>query len=52
MIAIHVLKLDLDTVSKLLGHSVKQTTQIYTQLRRLDLVSAIQKYKETTVLIP
>jgi len=47
-----VLKLDLDTVSKLLGHSVKQTTQIYTQLRKLDLVSAIQKYKETTVLIP
>ena len=47
-----VLKLDLDMVSKLLGHSVKQTTQIYTQLRKLNLVEVIEKYREITLPIP
>ena len=46
-----VLKLDLDTVSKLLGHSAKQTTQIYTQLRKLNLVEVIEKYRQITIPI-
>ncbi len=46
-----ILKLDMDTVSKLLGHSAKQTTQIYTQLRKLNLVDAIEKYKQLTIPI-
>lgn len=46
-----VLKLDLDTVSKLLGHSAKQTTQIYTQLRKLNLIDVIEKYKQLTIPI-
>lgn len=46
-----VLKLDLDTVSKLLGHSAKQTTQIYTQLRKLNLVDVIEKYRQITIPI-
>ena len=46
-----VLKLDFDTVSKLLGHSAKQTTQIYTQLRKLNLVEAIEKYRLITIPI-
>ena len=46
-----VLKLDLDTVSKLLGHSVMRTTQIYTQLRKLQLVDVIEKYRQITIPI-
>lgn len=34
---------DYDEVSKMLGHSVNQTTQIYTQCRKLNLVQAINK---------
>lgn len=49
--AIDVLKLDYDLVSKMLGHSVNQTTQIYTQCRKLNYVEAIQKYKAKTCLI-
>lgn len=45
------LKLDLDTVSKLLGHSVKQTTQIYTQCRRLNLQNAIEVCREAVISV-
>ena len=34
---------DYDEVSKMLGHSVRQTTQIYTQCRKLDLQKSIKK---------
>ena len=36
---------DYDQVSKWLGHSVKQTTQIYTQCRKIDYVESIERYK-------
>ena len=49
--AIDILKLDYDLVSKMLGHSVKQTTQIYTQCRKLNLVEAISKYNATNCII-
>jgi integrase len=42
---------DYDEVSKMLGHSVRQTTQIYTQCRRLNLLSSINKCKEIEVVV-
>ena len=45
-----VLKLDTDMVAKMLGHSSVRTTQIYTQLRKLNLTDAISKYN--TLIIP
>jgi len=42
---------DMDTVSKYLGHSVKQTTQIYTQCRRLKHIENIKKYEEKNCVI-
>jgi len=42
---------DYDQVSKWLGHSVNQTTQIYTKCRKIDYVESIERYKATTVLI-
>lgn len=42
---------DYDQVSKWLGHSVKQTTQIYTQCRKTDYVDSIQKYSEIKCFI-
>lgn len=42
---------DYDQVSKWLGHSVNQTTQIYTQCRKKDYIESIERYKETIVLI-
>jgi len=42
---------DYDQVSKWLGHSVKQTTQIYTQCRKCDYVDSIQKYSEIKCFI-
>jgi len=44
-------KIDFDQVSKMLGHSVGRTTQIYTQCRKLKLIESISKYKEITCLI-
>ncbi len=43
---------DYDEVSKWLGHSVKQTTQIYTQCRQLDLMAGIKKYDALKCVIP
>jgi len=40
---------DYDEVSKMLGHSVTQTTQIYTQCRKLNLLSSINKCKELEI---
>ena len=45
------IKIDLDTVSKMLGHSVMRTTEIYTQLRKLKLTDVISKYKATNCII-
>jgi len=42
---------DYDEVSKMLGHSVTQTTQIYTQCRKLNLLSSINKCKELEISI-
>ena len=42
---------DYDEVSKMLGHSVTQTTQIYTQCRKLNLLSSINKCKELEVVV-
>ena len=42
---------DYDEVSKMLGHSVRQTTQIYTQCRRLNLLSSINKCKELVICV-
>jgi len=41
---------DYDEVSKMLGHSVTQTTQIYTQCRKLNLLNSINKCKEIEVI--
>lgn len=42
---------DYDQVSKWLGHSVNQTTQIYTKCRKLNYVESIERYKATTCII-
>lgn len=42
---------DYDQVSKWLGHSVRQTTQIYTQCRKLDFVESIQRYNAINCII-
>jgi len=48
---VDTLKIDFDEVSKMMGHSVMRTTQIYTQCRKLRLNEAIEKYKEIDCLI-
>lgn len=45
------MKIDFDIVSKMLGHSLMRTTQIYMQCRKLNLNDAIRKYKEIDCLI-
>jgi len=42
---------DYDKVSKWLGHSVNQTTQIYTKCRKIDYSESIERYKAINVLI-
>lgn len=42
---------DYDQVSNWLGHSVGQTTKIYTQCRKQNYVESIARYKETKVII-
>ena len=49
--AVDDLRLDFDEVSKMLGHSVMRTTQIYTQCRRLNLKRAIEQCKEVSIII-
>ena len=46
-----VLKLDVDLVAKMLGHSSIRTTQIYTQLRKLNLIDVISRYNTITIPI-
>lgn len=48
--AVDDLRLDFDEVSKMLGHSVMRTTQIYTQCRRLNLKRAIEQCKEVSII--
>lgn len=48
---VDTLKIDFDEVSKMMGHSIMRTTQIYTQSRKLKLGEAIAKYKEIPCLI-
>ena len=44
------LRLDFDEVSKMLGHSVMQTTQIYTKCRKLNLKNAINMCREVSII--
>lgn len=43
---------DYDQVSKWLGHSVGQTTQLYTLCRRINHIEAIKKYNAIECVIP
>ncbi len=43
---------DYDQVSKWLGHSVGQTSQIYTQCRRINHIESIKKYDAIECVIP
>ena len=43
------LRLDFDEVSKILGHSIMQTTQIYTKCRKLNLQRAIKMCGELNI---
>ena len=47
--AVDVVRLDYDEVSKMLGHSIRQTTQIYTQCRKLNLQRAIKMCGEIDI---
>jgi len=47
---VDVLRLDFDEVSKMLGHSIMRTTQIYTQCRRLNLQRAIEVCREVSII--
>lgn len=47
---VDTLRLDFDEVSKMLGHSVMRTTQIYTQCRRLNLQKAIKVCGEVSII--
>lgn len=42
---------DADEVSKWVGHSSQRTLQIYTQARRINHLSAIERYNKTMVVI-
>jgi len=44
------LRLDFDEVSKMLGHSIMQTSQIYTQCRRLNLQRAIEVCRKVSIM--
>jgi len=48
--AVDDLRLDFDEVSKMLGHSVMQTTQIYTKCRKLNLQRAIKICREVSII--
>lgn len=48
--AIDNLKLDFDEVSKMLGHSVYQTTQLYTRCRKLNLTKAVKMCSELSII--
>ena len=41
---------DYDQVSKWVGHSVRQTTQIYTQCRKTDYSEAVEKCKTISII--
>lgn len=44
------LRLDFDEVSKMLGHSVMRTSQIYTQCRRINLRRAIEVCRDVSII--
>ena len=48
--AVDELRLDFDEVSKMLGHSVMQTSQIYTQCRKLNLQKASQLCRVVSII--
>jgi len=48
---VDTLRLDFDEVSKMLGHSIMQTTQIYTKCRKLNLQRAIKMCGELNISI-
>lgn len=48
--AIDGLKLDFDEVSKMLGHSIYQTTQLYTRCRKLNLTKAVKMCSEVSII--
>lgn len=48
--AVDDVRMDFDEVSKSLGHSIKQTTQIYTQCRKLNLKRAIDLCREVSII--
>ena len=48
--AIDDLKLDFDDVSKALGHSIYQTTQLYTRCRKNNLTNAVKMCRELSII--
>ena len=47
---VDTLRLDFDEVSKILGHSIMQTTQIYTKCRQLNLKRAIELCSKVNII--
>lgn len=47
---VDTLRLDFDEVSKMLGHSIMQTTQIYTKCRQLNLKRAVELCREVSII--
>lgn len=47
---VDTLRLDFDEVSKMLGHSIMRTSQIYTQCRKVNLKRAIDTCNQTTII--
>jgi len=48
---VDTLRLDFDEVSKMLGHSIMQTTQIYTKCRQLNLKRAVELCREVSISV-
>lgn len=48
--AVDDLRLDFDEVSKMLGHSVMQTTQIYTKCRKMNLKRALEVCSKVSIM--
>lgn len=48
---VDTLRLDFDEVSKMLGHSIMQTTQIYTKCRQLNLKRAVELCREINISV-
>ena len=48
--AVDELRMDFDEVSKALGHSINQTTQLYTRCRKMNLKRAIELCSEVSII--